>query len=325
MIFVENLNTNPYMNHALEEWLMDNLDDDCFMLWRNQTAILLGKNQNAYREVNLNYARNMNFKIVRRITGGGTVFTDSGNIMFTYISNDVKNGYNNFKKFAHPILKALHSLGIPAEFSGRNDLIINGKKFCGNAQCRYKEKVLHHGTLMYQASTSQLAKALNVRKVKLHSKGVESVKSRVTNISEYMKEPMDIEEFRSYVYNHVLKNTPDSFEYKLSEEQWDQVREISKNHENPTWIYGKNPEYNTVKEIKLPAGLVETYLDVKNGIIERACIMGDFFSDGELEDIENALIGVPYTEDDIKYVIGKFSVHEYMHNINDQELVHALI
>ena len=325
MLFVKNPNTNPYRNHALEQWLMENIDDDCFMLWRNQTAILLGRNQNAYREINLNYAKVKDFKIVRRITGGGTVFTDEGNIMFTYISKDIKGGYGNFHKFAQPVLNALLSLGIPAEYSGRNDLIIEGKKFCGNAQCRYKDKVLHHGTLMYQASTSELAKALNVSNIKLKSKGVNSVKSRVTNISDYMAEQMNIEEFRMYVYNHIYKSTPNAREYELTEHQWEQVTEISKKYEDTAWIYGRNPDYNTCNEIKLPGGLVETYLDVHEGIIRQACIMGDFFSERNLKEIENALIGTFYNENEIVNVLSNYSIGDYLYNISEKELIRALI
>jgi len=245
--------------------------------------------------------------------------------MFTYISKDIKGGYGNFHKFAQPVLNALLSLGIPAEYSGRNDLIIEGKKFCGNAQCRYKDKVLHHGTLMYQASTSELAKALNVSNIKLKSKGVNSVKSRVTNISDYMAEQMNIEEFRMYVYNHIYKSTPNAREYELTEHQWEQVTEISKKYEDTAWIYGRNPDYNTCNEIKLPGGLVETYLDVHEGIIRQACIMGDFFSEGNLKEIENALIGTFYNENEIVNVLSNYSIGDYLYNISEKELIRALI
>jgi lipoate-protein ligase A len=326
MIFVENYNTVPYMNHALEEWLMDNFEEDCFMLWRNDTAILLGKNQNAYGEIDMEYAREHQIKIVRRITGGGTVFTDPGNIMFTFISVKGKEDFSDFKKFTMPILKALQSLGIQAQFSGRNDLEIAGQKFSGNAQCRYKGKVLHHGTLMYQADVSKLAKALKVKAIKLKNKGVSSVKSRVTNIADHMEKPMDIEEFRSYLFESVIKDDPNARKYTLSKEQWKEVEEKSiQKYASKEWIYGRCPNFDLVKETKFPGGIVEVFLDVKRGIVERTEIYGDFFSDGEIREVELALQNTFYEKEAIKEKLKQFQIERYFKNIGIDELVTAFI
>lgn len=326
MLFVENNNTDPYCNHALEEWLMDHTDEDCFVLWRNQRAILLGKNQNAYNEIDLEYAKAHNIKIVRRITGGGTVFTDEGNVMFTFISNDGRKDFADFQKFTVPIIAALNALGIPAEFSGRNDLTIDGKKFCGNAQCRYKDKVLHHGTLMYNADTSELARALKVREIKLRSKGVSSVQSRVTNISDYMENPMEIEEFRSFVFHHVMEHQEGAHFMRLTPAQWEEVRmKALEKHATDAWIYGKFPQFDIYKETKLPGGIVEVYFNLTENRISKAEIYGDFFSIGDIGDVEKALLGTEYREEPVKQAMMQLDIDTYFKNISVDELVTAMV
>lgn len=314
------------MNHALEEWLMDHTEEDCFLLWRNETAILLGKNQNAYAEVDMDYIREHNMKLVRRITGGGTVFTDPGNIMFSFISCNGKDDFSDFKKFTTPILRVLRDMGIEASFSGRNDLEIHGQKFSGNAQCRYKDKVLHHGTLMYNADVSKLAKALKVKEIKLRGKGVSSVRSRVTNIADHMYNPMDIEEFRSHLFHEVKRRTKDSKLFVLSDEQWEEVYQKSlKKHATPQWIYGKTPSFNVQLETKLSGGIVEVYLDVKKGRIHKVKIYGDFFSHGEIKDIEKVLEESLYERDALKQRLSTINMEHYFTNISGEELLTALI
>lgn len=326
MLFVENNNRDPYQNHALEEWLMDNAEEDCFMLWRNEKAILLGKNQNAYSEINMPYAAEQGIKIVRRITGGGTVFTDEGNVMFTFISCNGRKDFSDFKRFTEPILQALRRMGVPAEFTGRNDLTIEGRKFSGNAQCRYRDKLLHHGTLMYTANTEELAKALNVRPIKLKSKGVSSVKSRVTNISNYLEVTPEIEEFRRLLFQMVMEETPGAELFRLTPEQWKEVKLRSlEKHATKEWIYGYNPVFDIHKETKLSGGIVEVFLNTKKGRICDAKIYGDFFGEGEVCDIEQELRGVLYEEESIREAIAKYPVQRYFGKIGNDELVTAFI
>ena len=326
MLFVENYNTDPYCNHALEEWLMENYSEDCFMLWRNQKAILLGKNQNAYNEINMSYVKEHDIKVVRRITGGGAVFTDEGNIMFTFISGDGSRKLTDFYKFVEPILSALQSLGVPAEFAGRNDMVIKGKKFSGNAQCVYNSKLLHHGTLMYSADTGEMTKALNVSNLKLQSKGVASVKSRVTNISDHMLKTMDIEDFRAYLFDSVFKNTTNASLLRLSEEDWAKVKlKAANKYATTEWIYGRNPDFNVQKEARFSSGIIQVYLNVVKGRLKNVKIFGDFFGDRNVEDIEIALTGVLYDAEAIRSVLAPLPISEYFSNISLDELVNTLV
>lgn len=326
MLFVENFNTDPYRNHALEEWLMENYEEDCFMLWRNQKAILLGRNQNVYSELNLPYVRERGIKVVRRITGGGAVFTDEGNIMFTFVSQGGRKNFTDFRRFAEPVLSALRDLGVPAEFTGRNDMVIKGKKFSGNAQCVYGGKLLHHGTLMYSADTGEMEKALKVSGLKLRDKGVASVKSRVTNISEHLPLPMDIEEFRAYLLGGVMKNTGGARPLRLSEEDWDAVKaKTAGKHATPEWIYGHNPAFNARRETKFPGGIIQIHLDVARGRLENIRIFGDFFGDKDVENIETALAGTLYETEAVRDALADFSIGEYFGDVTLDELVSAII
>lgn len=326
MLFVENNNTDPYQNHALEEWLMDAMDQDCFMLWRNEKAILLGRNQNAYSEINMPYAQANEIKIVRRITGGGTVFTDEGNIMFTFISCRGRQDFSDFRHFTDPILGALRQMGIPAEFTGRNDLTIEGRKFSGNAQCRYRDKVLHHGTLMYTANTQELEKALKVSAIKLKSKGVTSVRSRVTNISSYLNEPVEIEDFRRQLFTIVMENTADARHYRLTADEWREVKARSlERHAAKEWIYGSNPAFDIRKETKFGGGIVQVCLNVRKGMISEAKIYGDFFGDGDISEIERGLAGVLYEPEAVTQALAGFPAGLYFGKIGQEELVSAFI
>ena len=211
MIYINNTNTNPYFNMAVEEYILKEFKEDCFMIWRNQPCIVVGKNQNTLSEINLEYVKTNNIPVVRRLSGGGTVFHDLGNLNFTFIKNNSEENFNNFRKFTLPILNVLNSLNINAEFSGRNDLTIEGKKFSGNAQYNYKNRVLHHGTLLFSSNITDLSKALQAKPLKFQDKSIKSVLSRVTNISSHLKQPLSIMEFEALIMNYVItENSSDS-------------------------------------------------------------------------------------------------------------------
>ena len=190
MLYIYNKNTNPYFNLAAEEYVLKEFQEECFMLWRNEPSIIVGKNQNTLAEINLDYVRQHKIPVVRRLSGGGAVFHDLGNLNFTFIVNEDVSSFSDFKRFTQPIIDVLRKLSVNAEFSGRNDITIDGKKISGNAQYYYKNRILHHGTLLFSSSITDLSAALKVRPVKFEDKGVKSVSKRVTNISEHLKEPL---------------------------------------------------------------------------------------------------------------------------------------
>lgn len=320
MKIVINEYTSLSFNMAAEEYLMKNFDEDIFMLWRAKRSVLIGKNQNALAEINYNYVKDNDIDVVRRLSGGGTVFCDLGNTNFAFIVNDT-NSFSDFRKFTRPILEVLKSLGVNAEFSGRNDLTIDGKKFSGNAQYKYKNRLLHHGTLLFSSDIGDLAKSINPPKIKLASKGISSVKSRVTNIKSHLKDDIDIMAFRQLINDHINNTVDDASYYQFTSEDIKAIKEIEDNRfKNWDWNYGNSPKYQGYQGKKFIGGLVETYFEIKKGIFTGVKFYGDFFSRLDIETIEKALIDTPHQEDQIKVTLSEFNLDDYFKNITIDEI-----
>lgn len=326
MIIVKNENNNPFFNHAAEEFLMDNFNEECFMLWINRPSILIGRNQNALAEINMEFVKEKDITVVRRPSGGGTVFNDYGNMNFTFISNADENGFGDFKKFAFPVIDALKKLSVEAEFSGRNDITIEGKKISGNAQYKNKDRVLHHGTLLFSASMNNLAAALNVRPIKLKGKGVTSVASRVTNISEYLKEPMSLAEFKEFLTNYMIENCEGSRFYEFSSQDIASINKIvDSKYAAWEWNFGKTPEFTIKNERKYEGGILEVNLNVDKGYIKDIKLYGDFFGKRDISILERSLISVKHEENALNKVLEDQDITSYMNNISKENLIQCIL
>lgn len=327
MLCFDNPSTNPYFNLACEEYLLKNVDDEVFMLWRNEPAIIVGKHQNTLAEINTEYVKDQGIKVVRRLTGGGAVFHDLGNLNFTFIKFIPLNGDQiiDFQKHTRPILDILLKLGINAKFEGRNDLTIDGKKFSGNAEHVHKHKVLHHGTLLFSAKLPDLSAALKVDPLKFEDKAVKSVRSRVTNISEHLEQALTVEEFKDMVMQHIIEMYPDSKPFKLDNAAIDEVEAlVEKKYATWEWNFGQSPVYNLRKGYKAAGGFIEFDLFVEKGIIKELKIFGDFFNKSDIEEIENALKGLAHEEAVIKEKLSKFDINAYFNNFTLDDLLKAI-
>lgn len=325
MLYIKNDNTNPYFNHAVEEYFIKNSEQECFILWRNIPCILIGKNQNAMYEINIDYVKEHNIPIVRRLSGGGAVFNDLGNINFTFITNKDSNDSINFKKFAQPIINALADLGVKAEFSGRNDITIDGKKFSGNAQYTYKNRVLHHGTLLFSGNLTDLSAALKTKPLKFEDKSVKSVASRVTNISQHLSQPMDVLEFREFLRDHVMKSNGIDAVYELNEQELIKINKIVKERfETWEWNFGNSPSYSYSNEKRFAGGTVEFNMEVSKGTIQAIKIYGDFFGEKDIVELEEALKGVRHEESAIRKALGGYEIGKYLSNITIDDVVSGL-
>lgn len=319
--------TDPYFNIAAEEYVLKHFTSDCFMLWRNEPCIIVGMHQNTLSEINLDFVKEHGIKVVRRLSGGGAVFHDLGNLNFTFIAN-VESGDNlvDFRKFTLPIIEALRSLGVNAEFAGRNDLVIDGKKFSGNAAHVYKNRVMHHGTLLFSSKMSDLTGALNVDPSKFVDKGVKSVRSRVTNISEHLKQELTVLEFRDVIMKHILATTPDAEAYRFTDEDTLAIAKLrDEKYSTPEWNFGTSTDYTFSKKLKTTGGHIEVALVVESGIIRNARIYGDYFFIKDPADIERALTGVPHRADELKKRISAFNLDDYFINITQEEILSTLI
>lgn len=329
MIYVINNNDSCFFNHAAEEYLMNKFDDEIFMLWINKTAILIGRNQNTISEINLDYVKDNGIEVVRRLSGGGTVYNDLGNMNYTFITYrdksepKVKSG---FEKFALPVINALQSLGVNAVFTGRNDITIGGKKFSGNAQYFQKDKLLHHGTLLFNCDMSKLSLALKSKPIKFKDKSIKSVGARVTNILPNLDNPMALQEFREYLKDYIIRDHKIETIYEFTKEDIDGINEIVKSRfETWEWNYGKSPEYRYENAVKYKGGVVEYNLDVGDGIIKNISIYGDFFGEKDIIDIESILIGVKHSTYELEEALKGVNLENYIKGVSSKEFIEGLL
>ena len=325
MLLSNNTNTNAYFNLAMEEYFLKNTNEDIFLLWQNENSIIVGKNQNTLSEINYDYVKENNIKVVRRLSGGGAVFHDLGNINFTFIScND--NSFSDFKKFTMPIVEALKELNVHAEFSGRNDLLIDGQKFSGNAQYNYKNKVMHHGTLLFSSEINDLSNALKVKPSKFQGKSVKSVKSRVTNISSHLDKEMTVLEFKDYLMDFINKRDENSHFYELNDKDVESINKlVEEKYSTWEWNFGYSPKYSLYNEVKYPGGNLEFSLDVHDGLIKDIKFFGDFFGKEDISFIENKLRNVKHNEYSIKSALEDVDINNYFLNCNIDILVSGIM
>ncbi len=323
MRYIISENTDAYFNLASEEYLLKHTNEDIFYLWRNDNAIIVGKNQNALSEINVNYVREKEIKVVRRQTGGGAVYHDLGNINYTFIENS-KKSFNDFRGFCEPITKALNEMGVQAEFSGRNDMTIDGKKFSGTAQCKHRDRVMHHGTLLFSSVKADISGALKPREIKFTGKSVKSVASRITNISDHLEEKMDVITFRDRVMNSVAGGME-----QVTTFTEDEINEIQKLRDEKysrwEWNFGQSPKFSMTHEGRFPGGTLEATLEVNKGIIDKIRIYGDFFGTKDISELEAALTGVSHNEESINQALNEIAINDYMVNITNGDLISLLL
>ncbi len=327
MRYLINESLDPYYNLALEEFLLTKADvnEDYFMLWRNNPAIVVGKHQNTIEEINLKYVEEKKIHVVRRLSGGGAVYHDLGNLNFTFIINHYLDNRFDFKKFTEPVVRALLRMGAKAYFNHRNDLEIDGKKFSGNAQYIKNGRLLHHGTLLYNSKIDTLVKALNVSDDKIISKGIKSVKSRVTNIAEHIKGEADIFQFKSTLLEYLQEEMGPFDVLSTTKEDKVKAEEIMNNRYTKwEWNYGESPEFNKRKKKKLEYGTVEALINVFEGYIRQIRFYGDFFNTRDVEEIESLLEGQRYEEKSIREVLSKIEINKYFIGFDQHQLIEVL-
>ncbi len=284
-------NTNSYFCLAAEEYLLKNFDEDIFMLWQSENTVVVGKHQNALAEINYRYVRDNNIKVARRISGGGTVFHDAGNVNFAFIKNVSSPAEISFKIFTEPVVKALAKMGITATTSGQNDLLIGDLKISGNAEHIYKNRVLHHGTLLFDTDLENLGQAIKVIPGKYDSKAVQSNRSRVTNISNYLKKKISVEDFIRFLLDVQLEDNA-NLNLELSGKDDETIQKLSKEKfETWEWNFGYSPRYTFRNTFRSNKKNLEIELEVAKGIIKSCQLKGDYFTDATKEHLTLLLTG----------------------------------
>lgn len=322
MKYIVNTSNDPAYNVALEAYAFQKLTDidEIFILWINEPAIIIGRHQNTIQEINKEFIDKNGIHVVRRLSGGGAVYHDLNNLNYTIISNNTQEGAFDFQTFSKPVIDTLAKLGVKAEFTGRNDLEINGQKFAGNAQAYYKGRMMHHGCLLFDVDMSVLGQALKVSKDKIESKGIKSVRARVTNIVDHLSDKITVQEFSDAILAQMKEEYPEMDEYVLSDAELSEIQAMRDNQfATWDWTYGKAPEYTIERGVRYPAGKITTYANVENSTIKSVKIFGDFFGVKPVDDIEKMLEGVRYDYKDVLAALKTVDTSQYFSRMTPEE------
>lgn len=291
-----------------------------FFLWQNAPSVIIGKNQNTAEEINQKFIDQNGIKVARRVSGGGAVYHDLGNLNFTFVISVDDPGKVNYKKYVQPIIDALESMGIKAEASGRNDILVDGLKISGNAQRMANGKLMHHGTIMFDLNIENMVKALNVDPDKITSKGVKSVRSRVTNIKEHLTHG-DIHEFWDNLH-YYLSNEGKDQEIVLTEDDIAKIQaEADSKFSTWDWIYGASPEFNLKNSKRFSGGRLETLMNVVEGKIASIRFVGDYLGLEDVSEVENQLMGVRFDRSDVDGILSQIDLKKYFGLIDKGEIL----
>lgn len=325
MRYLKNPSTNPYYNMAFDEYCLESLpiDEPVFFLWQNRPAVIVGFNQEVNTEVNLDYLKENGIDLVRRVTGGGAVYHDLENLNYTIVgrSEDLERDY---PEYASLLAKALQTLGVPATLSGRNDILVEGRKVSGFAKRVCKNRLMVHGTLMYNVDVDVLTHVLNPSTTKLQSKGIASVRSRVANLCDYLPEIPNIQTF-SQRLEEILSNNYTDTEYQLTETDLANIQRLTdKKFATWEWNYGRSPKATLVHSARLACGTVEIHLTLAENRIASCRFGGDFLGNLPASDVEKALTGIPYEINEIRKCLSKIEINRYFDRVLVDDLLEMM-
>ena len=317
--------TNPYFNLAAEEYLLKSFQEDLFLLYRNRPSIVVGKHQNTLAEINLPFVQENEILVARRISGGGTVFHDLGNLNFAFFTSGKEGELVDYKRATTPIVEALKKMGLEVRLGKRNELLLKGLKISGTASHVFKQRVLHHGTLLFSSEMGKLSAALKSDKERFTGRAVKSVQSRVTNISDHLKESVDVEMFQERILAHMLQNFKDARPYQLGRTDIVKIKALrDSKYSTWEWNFGYSPKYQFCRSISFKGGSLELHMNVVKGVIKELKIVGDFTSLRDIALLENLLVGTIHDPETIRIKLSETTVSEYISGLENEKFLSGM-
>ena len=320
--------TDPRTNLALEEYVLRNVEgEDSFLLFYvNEPSIIIGRNQNTIEEINVDVVKERGIHVVRRISGGGAVYHDLGNLNFSFMTPYSPARFNRYDEFVRPVVEVLRDLGVPAEVSGRNDIVADGRKISGNAQFVARGRMFSHGTVLVDSDLDAVTAALNPKPGKIESKGHKSVRSRVANISEFLDLPLDVHELRARIVGRIFGADAAAARLDLDDAQWDGVRELSeRKYRTWDWNYGVSPKFDVQRTKRFPIGEIDARIQVDRGTIAGIRIFGDFMSRRDVAELEARLRGATYERDACRAAIADLVIADYFGELSPDDFIELLV
>ena len=336
MILFESDRRNAAFYFAAEEYIMRALKPEApvLMLWTTGDTVMIGANQTAKAECDLDYAKEKGIAIVRRPSGGGAIFTDKGTLQYTviltYADAEAETNHTNRDSketvrewLAGPLIETLAGYGVAAVAEGRNDVTISGRKISGTAQHIRYGYICSHGSLLFNTDLEKLTRALTVDREKIQTKAVASVRARVTKIADHAEEK-DMPRFReAFIESYSHKEPLSRREFSTSE--LTQIEEIEQEkYAAPEWTFGRDPAFTFTNKKRFPGGGVEVFIDVKGGIVQSAKITGDFLAPGPVTELEASLAGVPHTREALTGALQKAGAPAALGSVSAEELLSVL-
>ncbi len=307
MYLINNLLTNPYFNIAAEEYLLKESNDDFLMFYVNNSSVIIGKHQNALAETNIRFAVEYNIPIIRRISGGGAVYHDCGNLNFSFIVNGKEGQLVDFRKFTKPVIEVLQKSGVDARFEGKSDIRVNGLKISGNAEHVYKNRILHHGTLLISTDLKKLSAILDIDPNKYKDNAIKSIKSKVINIDNLLQSPNNLKELQNQIFEYFL-NIQESHEYSFSEIDIDRTEKlVTEKYNTWEWNFGYSPRYEFRNSAIINKKESKIFLVVEKGIINYAKIDG-------YSELQETLKGIRHHYQEIHEIL------KNLFHLNEKEL-----
>lgn len=322
--YVETGSTDPCYNLAMEQYILEHKSEgDWLMLWQNDNTVVVGRNQNTMAEINVPFVEEHHITVVRRITGGGTVYHDLGNLNYSFITDAGEDALHSIQRFTQPVCEALRKMGAEAETSGRNDILIHGRKVSGVAQRLHHGRILHHGTLLFDSNPLMVEGALHVDPEKLRSKGAKSVRSRIGNIREEIPGEITMTQFWEVLRDELTKGTTQRPE--LTEEEFQEIRKLADDrYRNWEWTYGRSPEGNFMGKKRFPGGTMEIHAQIVKGRISDIRFMGDYMALEDSAPVTDALRNCMFQREEVRQCLKKLALDRYFGTITAEEILELL-
>jgi lipoate---protein ligase len=318
-------NTDPCFNLASEEVLLRSRDEDYFLLYRNRPSIVVGKHQNTLAEINLPYVQEKGIEVVRRISGGGTVFHDMGNLNFAFITTEKEGELVDYKRHTIPIIEAMKEMGLDVSLGKRNELLLGQKKISGTASHVFKKRALHHGTLLFSSEMENLSLALKVKPGRFEDRAVKSVRSEVTNIREHLVHKIEVDDFQKILFGSILENMEGAMKYKYSEDDLNEIIKLKKEKFSTwEWNFGYSPGYQFSKALRHDEGEISLHMNVEKGIIQEVSIKGDFLGAKDIHALEDVLVGTIHDPATIRMRLSGIKVEDYIAGLENEKLLSGM-